>query len=410
MVPTMIDVESAIKARFELLAPLLNERTRRLISAAEAGVLGRGGITIVSRITGVSRRAIAAGLAELRSPDGSSPERIRRPGGGRRRRVLDDTTLQDDLEHLINPISRGDLNSPLRWTCTSVRKLAEQLIRMGHATSHRMVADMLHELGYRLQSKRKRVEGQGPKSRDVQFDFINREVEEAFRLGHPVIVIDAGQKELEGRDEPEFKDAGPYEAPGPPLLAEPVDHGPGSQKPPRPRNLPRLKGRGRTGVVADRESATLTVEVIRRWWETMGHPYFPRAPRILVVADISGGEELAARVWQSRLQKLADETRLMISVYHFPQATTRWCHIEHRLVATTSLQWRNRPELTREIAVSLVARGPLELRSELSQGATDAGPPRSIELSYEEIENLLLQSGRFFSDWNYSIEPASSTP
>jgi transposase len=203
MLEGMVD-NLEVKAPFEMLAPLLNERTRRLAAAAEAAAIGRSGIARVSRATGVSRRAIAWGLDQLKTPDVLDDDRIRRPGGGRKRTVETDATIRADLERLIDPVTRGDPESPLRWTCKSIRKLAEELRRMGHATSHRMVAELLHESGYSLQSNRKTIEGKGHPDRNAQLERINRKVRAALKAGEPVISVDAKKKELVG----DFKNAG----------------------------------------------------------------------------------------------------------------------------------------------------------------------------------------------------------
>src|SRR5438445_138409 len=199
-----MDDESAIHTRFEMLTPFLNERTRRLLTAAEAAALGRGGISVVSRATGVSRRAITVGLAELHAPQAAPAHRVRRPGGGRKRAVQTDRTLQDDLERLIDPVTRGDPESPLRWTCKSVRKLAAELRRLGHTTSHRLVAELLHALGYSLQANRKTLEGTTHPDRNAQFEYINRQVRAFLRTGDPVISVDTKKKELVGH----FKNGG----------------------------------------------------------------------------------------------------------------------------------------------------------------------------------------------------------
>src|SRR3954471_2486585 len=197
-------IEPEVRARSEKLAPFLNERTRRLAAAAEAATIGRGGIARVSPATGTSQRAIASGLAQLKPPDDLDAGRIRRPGGGRKRAVETDTTLRADLERLIDPVTRGDPESPLRWTCKSIRKLAEELRRMGHTVSHRIVAELLHESGYSLQANRKTIEGKGHPDRNAQFEHINRKVRAALRAGRPVISVDAKKKELVG----DFKNAG----------------------------------------------------------------------------------------------------------------------------------------------------------------------------------------------------------
>jgi hypothetical protein len=405
MGPIMIDVEAAIKARFELLSPVLNERTRRVFSAAEAAILGRGGITIVSRITGVSRRAIAAGLAELRSPDTSAPGRIRRPGGGRRRRILDDVTLQQDLEQLINPVSKGDLSSPLRWTCTSVRKLAEELIEMGHATSHRMVAELLHGLGYSLQAKRKRIDGHGPRSRDAQFAYINQEVSAAFRTRQPVIAVDALMRDLTDQAKVGGESTTETKEQGPTRVAKLEDRDLGARPSAGLCERHVLHGKGRSGVMADHDTAAFGVEVIRRWWRSMGSAIYPQAERLLVVADIDGGDELSTQLWQSGLQKLANETQLVISVYHFPQATTRWSYIEHRLAATICQHWRGKPVVSRDVVVSLVTETPAQTGREESLEPELQHLPGGTELTYEETEKVQLRETGFHGDWNYSINP-----
>ncbi|WP_074315612.1 ISAzo13 family transposase [Singulisphaera sp. GP187] len=401
----MIDVESAIKARFDLLSPLLNERTRRLISAAEAGVLGRGGITIVSRLTGVSRRAIAAGLAELRSRDNSARGRVRRPGGGRRRRIVDDDTLVRDLEQLINPVSKGDLTSPLRWTCSSVRTLAAELVRIGHATSHRMVAELLHSSGYSLQSKRRRVEGGGPSHRDIQFGYINHKVSEALRTGQPVITVESMTKEIVDQPKSKGKSVTPDEIHRPDRL-ENVNVGEtGRCEFHLDDEHAGAHGKGRSGVMVDRDMTEFTVEVIHRWWQSMGSKLFLKAQSLLVVADIGGGDDLTAHLWRSGLQKLANETQLAISVFHFPPATTRWSHIEHRLVATISPYLRDKPAVSHDVVISLVTAAPAVSEPGATRSLVQEGSTRGTELTYQEIENLLLTAEGLHGGWNYTIVP-----
>src|SRR3954463_2009951 len=224
-------IEPEVRARFEKLAPFLNERTRRLAAAAEAAAIGRGGIAKVSRATGISRRAIASGLDQLKAPDDLGAGRIRRPGGGRRRTVEADSTLRADLEQLIDPVTRGDPESPLRWTCKSIRKLAEELERMGHATSHRMVAELLHGSGYSLQANRKTFEGKGHPDRNAQFEYINAKIQAALKAGQPVISVDAKKKELVG----DFKNAGrgwqPEGQPEPVRVYDFIIPGPGRDTP-----------------------------------------------------------------------------------------------------------------------------------------------------------------------------------
>src|SRR6516165_5586495 len=272
-----------IKARFEMLAPFLNERTRRLAAAAEATAIGRGGIARVSRATGVSRRAIASGMDQLRVPDDLDAGRIRRPGGGRKRAVEIDTTLRADLERLIDPVTRGDPESPLRWTCKSIRKLADELRRMGHTASHRIVAELLHEAGYSLQANRKTIEGKGHPDRNAQFEHINRKVRAALKAGEPVISVDAKKKELVG----DFKNAGREWRPeGDPELVRVSDFlipGLGRVTPYGVFDM--AHNAGWVNVGTDHDTAAFAVESIRRWWYGAGKASYPRARRLLITAD-----------------------------------------------------------------------------------------------------------------------------
>ena len=284
--------EPEIKTRFEMLAPFLNERTRRLAAAAEAAAIGRGGISRVSRATGVSRRAIASGLAQLQSPDDLGSDRIRRAGGGRKRAVETDATLRGDLERLIDPVTRGDPESPLRWTCKSIRKLAEELAAAwGTPPAIAWSPSCCTSSGYSLQANRKTLEGKGHPDRNAQFEHINAKVQAALRPGEPVISVDAKKKELVG----DFKNAGrewrPEGQPEPVRVYDFVD--PGA----RPRHA--LRGlrpgpqRGLGHVGTDHDTAAFAVASIRRWWDSMGRANYPRPSRLLITADGGGSNGVA---------------------------------------------------------------------------------------------------------------------
>ena len=348
-----MDDDSAIHTRFEMLTPFLNERTRRLFTAAEAAALGRGGITRVARATGVSRRAIAAGLAELHAPQTASIPRVRRPGGGRKRTVQIDQTLQDDLEQLIDPLTRGDPESPLRWTCKSVRKLAEELRRLGHATSHRIVATLLHDLGYSLQANRKTLEGTSHPDRDAQFAYINAKVQAALQAGEPVISVDAKKKELVG----DFKNAGREWHPAgqavPVRVYDFVIPALGRVTPYGIYDMARNAGWVNVGT--DHNTAAFAVESIRRWWQSMGQSAYPQARTLLITADGGGSNGSRVRLWKLELQRFADETGLEIAVSHFPPGTSKWNKIEHRLFSFISQNWRGKPLVSHEVIVNLIA-------------------------------------------------------
>lgn len=392
-----------VKARLELLAPFLNERTRRLAAAAEAAAIGRGGIARVSRATGVSRRAIASGLDQLRAPDDLSAGRIRRPGGGRKRTVETDATLCADLERLIDPVTRGDPESPLRWTCKSIRKLAEELRRMGHATSHRIVAELLHEAGYSLQANRKTIEGKGHPDRNAQFEHINRKVRAALKAGEPVISVDAKKKELVG----DFKNGGrewrPEGDPEPVRVYDFVIPGLGRVTPYGVYDMARNGGWVNVGT--DHDTAAFAVESIRRWWESMGRAQYPEAKRLLITADGGGSNGSRVRLWKLELQRLASETGLRISVCHFPPGTSKWNKIEHRLFSFISQNWRGRPLVSHEVVVNLIAATRTETGLKVSCGLDRNSYPSGIKVSKEDMAGIKLRRDKFHGEWNYTILP-----
>jgi transposase len=399
--------ESEIGTRFQLLSPFLNERTRRLTAAAEAAAIGRGGISFVSRATGVSRRAIQAGLAQLRSPETYDRERIRRAGGGRPKTVAHDTTLRSDLERLIDPVTRGDPESPLRWTCKSVRKLAEELRGLGHATSHRMVAELLHELGYSLQANRKTFEGKSHPDRNAQFEYINARVQAALKAGEPVISVDAKKKELVG----DFKNAGrEWQPEGQPEAVRVYDF----LIPELGRDTPygiydMAHNTGWVNVGTDHDTAAFAVASIRRWWESMGTANYPQAKRLLMTADGGGSNGSRVRLWKTELQRWADEAGLEISVCHFPPGTSKWNKIEHRLFSFISQNWRGKPLVSHETIVNLIAatttKTGLKVSCELDRGSYPSG----LKVSKEEMRAINLQRDTFHGEWNYTISPRSQT-
>jgi hypothetical protein len=401
-----MDTEPEIKIRFGMLAPFLNERTRRLAAAAEAASIGRGGVSRVARATGVSRRAITSGLAELKAPDAPERDRVRRAGGGRKRTVDTDATLRSDLERLIDPVTRGDPDSPLRWTCKGIRNLAEELERMGHATSHRMVAELLRELGYSLQANRKTIEGGSHPDRNAQFEHINRKVRAALKADEPVISVDAKKKELVG----DFKNAGrewrPEGEPEPVRVYDFVIPGLGRVTPYGVYDMARNAGWVNVGT--DHDTATFAVESIRRWWGSMGRAHYPAAKRLLITADGGGSNGSRVRLWKLELQRLASETGLRIAVCHFPPGTSKWNKIEHRLFSFISQNWRGRPLVSHEVVVNLIAATTtetgLEVKCELDRNSYRSG----VKVTKEEMEGIRLRKDKFHGEWNYTILPVES--
>ncbi len=399
-----MDDEEAIRRRFELLDPHLDERTRRLIAAAEAEAIGFGGVARVARATGFSRLTIRRGIKELKAaPSPPEGRRIRRPGGGRKRTVDTDLTLRADLEKLVQPTERGEPESPLRWTCKSVRCLAKELKRMGHLTSHRMVAEMLHEMGYSLQGNSKTLEGASHPDRDAQFEHINRQAQEHFATTDPVISVDTKKKELVGA----FKNGGRELRPaGQPEKVRVHDF----VIPELGRAIPYgvydlATNSGWVSVGVDHDTSTFAVEAVRRWWKSMGSERYPQARRLLITADGGGSNGSRAHLWKVELQKLADELGMPITVSHFPPGTSKWNKIEHRLFSFISQNWRGKPLISHEVIVNLIAATTtatgLKVRAELDTAAYPVGQ----KVSPQDIAAVNLRRNSFHGEWNYTIVP-----
>ncbi len=312
----------AIAQRFRLLAPLMDERRRRLLAAAEAVAVGWGGIRRVARATGMSPRVIGEGVAELKSPDPLPVGRVRRPGGGRKRAVDTDPTLRADLERLVDPVTRGDPDAPLRWTSKSVRMLAADLGWLGHRASRTPVATLLHDLGYSLQANRKTLEGADHPDRDAQFAHLNARVAEQLAAGEPAIPVDTKKKEQVGP----FKNGGrEWQPAGQPEAVRGHDFvipELGRASPSGVDDLAHTTGGVNVGI--DHDTAAFAVESIRRWWDAMGRTAYPRATRLLVTADGGGSNGARVRLWKLELQRLADETGVEIAVCHLPPGTSTW--------------------------------------------------------------------------------------
>jgi transposase len=398
----MTDAET-IQRRFELLKPYLDERTRRLMAGAEAEAIGFGGISLVALATGLSRETVRRGLEELKAPAGSHPGGIRRPGGGRKRTIASDLTLKEDLEKLINPTERGDPESPLRWTSKSVRHLAKELKRMGHQTSHRMVAELLHELGYSLQANRKTLEGSSHPDRDAQFEKINRQAEEYFATSDPVISVDTKKKELVG----EFKNGGrEWHLKGMPEKVRVHDF----MEPALGRAIPYgvydlATNSGWVSVGIDHDKSSFAVETIRRWWRSMGSERYPNAERLFVTADGGGSNGSRVRLWKVELQKLADDLEIPISVSHFPPGTSKWNKIEHRLFSFISQNWRGKPLISHEVIVNLIGSTTTETGLKVRAELDTATYPAGRKVSEKEVAEIDLRRDSFHGEWNYTIFP-----
>jgi len=399
---------AAIKARYEALKSVLDERTRRLLAAAESQAIGRGGISAVSKVTGISRPVIRQGIAELKDPGRLAAGRIRRQGGGRKKAVDKDTTLQSDLEGLLESTTRGDPEAPLRWTCKSVRQLTAELKRRKHAVSHQVVADLLHQLGYSLQANRKTKEGAGHPDRNAQFEHLNGKVKWCLRRRQPVISVDTKKKELVGDFKNNGRELRPKGKPERVRVHDFVDPQLGRAAPYGIYDVGRNSGWVSVGM--DHDTAEFAVETIRRWWRSMGRPAYPQASRLLITADAGGSNGARLRLWKVELQKLADETGLRIAVCHFPPGASKWNKIEHRLFSYISQNWRGKPLRSFQTIVQLIAATStstgLKVHAELDSETYQAG----IRIPDQQLAQVRIRRDKFHGDWNYEIQPRSRRP
>ena len=385
------------------LLPVMTERSRRIWAATEAQALGRGGIAAVSRATGIDRNTIAKGLRELDSPETLAPERIRRAGGGRKRSSAVDPSLMEDLERLIDPQTRGDPESPLRWTCKSVRKLADELKRKGHQVSHNLVAALLHEMGYSLQANRKVREGTNHPDRNEQFEKINRKVRHRISRQQPVISVDCKKKELVG----DFKNSGREWRPkGQPEEVRVHDFKIkelGKAIPYGVYDLQRNMGWMSVGV--SHETSVFAVATIRRWWKEMGRKAYRKATSLQIVADSGGSNGSRVRLWKWELQKLANQTGLNISVSHLPPGTSKWNKIEHRLFSYITQNWRGKPLLTHATIVNLIANTSTDAGLKVRCVLDRKEYPPKLEVTDEQMTSIKIKRDDFHGEWNYTIHP-----
>jgi len=392
-----------IRKRFDLLSPILDERTRRLWASAEAIVLGHGGITATSRATGISRRAITEGCKELQEAKPTPmPSAVRRPGGGRKRIEDKYPDIKDRLESLVEPLTRGDPESPLRWTCKSVRVLANALKKMGIQISHVAVAGLLRDMGYSLQANQKVKEGSFHPDRDAQFTYIYEQVE-IFQEDHqPIISVDTKKKELVGY----FKNAGRQWRPkGKPERVRVHDFALESGKVAPYGVYDLTENAGWVNLGTDHDTSAFAVESIRRWWHKMGKEVYPKTTRLLITADSGGSNGYRVRLWKKELQRLVDETGLIITVCHFPPGTSKWNKIEHRLFSFITMNWRGRPLISHEVIINLIAstctKSGLKVQCELDVNKY----PKGQKVTDQEMKKLRITPHEFHGEWNYALSP-----
>jgi transposase len=399
--------EEEIKQRYERIAGELTERTRRLFAANEALSLGWGGISAVSRATGLSRQVISDGIQELQGGKRAEEGRVRRKGGGRKSNVSKDPKLSEDLERLVEPVTRADPASPLRWTSKSVRKLAKELQGMGHRVSHELVSELLHGLGYSLQANRKTPEGGTHPDRNAQFEHLNAQAAAFLAAGEPVVSVDAKKKELVG----DFKNPGrEWQPQGVPEEVRVYDFpikGLGRATPYGVYDLGR--NAGWVNVGRDHDTAAFAVESRRRWWNEVGRQQYPEAQRLLISADGGGSNGSRVRLWKWELQQLADQTGLAITVCHLPPGTSKWNKIEHRLFAWISQNWRGKPLVSYAVILKLIAatttEAGLTVQCQLDTNSYLTGR----KVSDEDMATLFIVPDAFHGEWNYTLFPRTGS-
>ena len=396
-----------IESKYRSLASVLDERARRHWAASEARAYGWGGVSAVSDATGMSPNTIRKGLAELADrqadPLAEVTTRLRKAGGGRKRLTETDPQLSQELDHLVSPSTRGDPQSPLRWTCKSTSHLAKELSRQGHPISARGVAHLLNDAGYSLQGNRKTLEGAGHPDRDTQFDYINANVKRFQQRGQPVISVDTKKKELVGpyknngrewqrKGEPERVDIHDFPDPE---LGKVIPYG----------VFDMSRNEGWVSVGIDHDTAQFAAQAIARWWHKMGAKRYPSAKKLLITADGGGSNGSRCRLWKVALQALSQRLGLPIYVCHFPPGTSKWNKIEHRMFSHITQNWRGRPLVSHEVIVNLIAntttRAGLKIRAELDRGTY----PTGIKITDAQLASLNLKPDNFHGEWNYAVLP-----
>jgi Rhodopirellula transposase DDE domain len=399
---------NAVRIKFKALKPELDERGRRMWAATEATSLGYGGVAAISKATAMAESTIRIGKREMAvmpiDKKADIARRVRKKGGGRKPLAEKDANLIIMLDALVEPFSRGDPISPLRWTCKSTRKLAQELSAQGHPVSHAKVGQLLTGLNYSLQSTRKRMEGKSHPDRDAQFKFINSKVVEYQKRCQPVISVDAKKKELIGR----FSNAGrEYQPVGKPEEVETYDFPSMADGKGIPYGIYDMtKNQGWVSVGTDHDTAQFAVHSINQWWRQMGKTTYPNARELLITADGGGSNGSRNRLWKIELQDLADKTNLNITVCHFPPGTSKWNKIEHRMFSHITKNWRGRPLTSYEVVVNLIANTTTSAGLKIKAALDEKEYPTGIKITDKELKSINLIRNNFHGEWNYTISPS----
>jgi len=400
-----MEIDLVLAKKLAMILPHLNEKQRRLMLAVEARTLGRGGITRVARASGVSRPTIRKAMQELTGPS-TDPSRVRKVGGGRKRTSERDPGVIPTLEALVDPDTRGDPMSPLRWTCKSTRQLARALTDQGHPVSQNVVAGLLHDLGYSLQAPAKRLEGSQHPDRDGQFSYLNEQVKAFLAQGSPVVSVDAKKKELVGP----FKNGGrewqPKGDPESVRVHDFLDHELGKAIPYGIYDVGQNTGWVTVGT--DHDTASFAVATLRRWWDAVGSQLYPSAKRLLISADSGGSNGYRVRLWKAELQRFADATGLEVTVCHLPPGTSKWNKIEHRLFSYITMNWRGRALISHEVILELIGATTTQTGLQVHAELDRSEYPTHVKVSDDDLASVHLSPHDFHGEWNYTIAPVQA--
>lgn len=406
MVSGFVSLEKGIEQRYQGLSPVLNEQGLRRFAATEAQAYGRGGISLVSRITGIARSTICRGVKEIAEKPQPDSGRIRNAGGGRKAKLVKDATLLKDLEGLVDPATRGDPMQLLLWTSKSLRRLEQSLRGMGHSVCPHVIADCLRELGYSLQSNRKTKEGSEHLDRDEQFQYIADQAKSFLGGNEPVISVDTKKKELVGNYKNNGRQWRPKGSPETVNVHDFIDPELGRAVPYGIYDIGDNKGW--VSVGSDNDTASFAVHAIDRWWLTMGKDRYSNATRLLVTADGGGSNGYRIRMWKVELQALANTLGLPITVCHLPPGTSKWNKIEHRLFSFITINWRGKPLRSFQTIVQLIAatttKTGLTVRAELD----NTKYPKGVKISDTQLAAVNITRHTFHGDWNYTISPVAN--
>jgi hypothetical protein len=396
-------MENKLSTKYKKIFPILSESQRRIVAASDAEFIGRGGIVAVSKASGMSRSTITIGIKELQSGSFVDSGRSRKKGGGRKALLEINSSLEQDLDLMVSPVTRGDPESPLLWCSKSLRNIAEALQAKGHKVSHNAVGNILKEKGYSLQSNRKTHEGGDHPDRDMQFTFINNHVNDYIENGKPVISIDCKKKELIGNFKNNGKELEPQKNPTQVNVYDFIDSALGKAIPYGIYDIERNEGWVNVGISSD--TAKFAVSSIRIWWEEMGRICYPKAKELLITADGGGSNSSRSRLWKMEIQKLSNDTKLNIRVCHFPPGTSKWNKIEHKLFSFISMNWRGRPLTSIQVVINLIgatkSKTGLKVKTSLDENIYEKG----IKITDEEFREINIEKDDFHGDWNYIITP-----